>query len=291
METLASGIAAPASADNTAQADTDNADANSVKANGDGSAPSVLEADTSGSKVKEDPVQKRINELTREKYDNARLADQRGYELERERAENARITAELAGLRKSETSQVAPDTFPTLEQYGYDEGKYQVAVAAHISKLATEQGKTAAEAALKVERERLDSESANKSWAQREAEIIKSKPDYVDKVQKAQYLPISHELQQVLKAHELGPQIALHMVENADAARAIMRLPLASQLMEVGRITAKLEAAKAPPKPLVSQAPPPVAKVDTSDTELEKAPEEMTQTQFNKWRRKFISKR
>src|SRR3954468_20014866 len=100
METLASGNAAPANADNTAPVDTAQPDGEAVETKGDGSAPSVPEADTSA--PKKDAVQERIDKLTRDKYDNARLADQRGYELERERAENARISAELASLRKSE---------------------------------------------------------------------------------------------------------------------------------------------------------------------------------------------
>lgn len=262
METLAGGNAAPANADNTAQGAATEVDSKVGGPNGDGPAPSVPEADTSAPQVKEDPVQKRINELTREKYDNARLADQRGYELERERTERQRLESEIAELRKSATSQVATDTFPTLEQYGYDEGKFQAAVATHIAKITREQGAAAAQEVIKAERAAEAARRAGETWATKEAEFIKSKPDYVEKVQQARTLPITQEMQQILQGHDLGPQIAYHLVENREAALAIARLPLATQLMEVGRIAERLAAAKAAPKPPVSQAPSPVPKVE-----------------------------
>lgn len=279
METLAS---TPAIADNTAQADTDNADAKSVEVTGDGSAPSVLEADTPAPK---DKVQERFDKLTREKYDALREADLARYQVEQ-------FKAQLAEMDKRENDEVAPQTgFPTLEQFGYDEGKFTAAVAQHLSKIAETQGKTAAEATLKTERERLANEQTAKSWATKEAEFIKSKPDYVEKVRQAHGLPISAEMQRELMASDLGPQVAYYLVENREKALAIMALPFTAQLREIGRIEAKLEAAKAPPKPAVSQAPPPVAKVDSSDAEVERPPEEMTQKQFNKWREKHSGRR
>jgi hypothetical protein len=292
METLASGIAAPANADNTAQVDAPEADAEGTEAKGDGSAPSVPEADTPA--PKKDAVQERIDKLTRDKYDNARLADQRGYELDRERSERKRLEAEISELRKAQTTQVAPGKRPTLEQFGYDVDKFNEAIDAYNEAKSASAKEAAREAALEViraEREAEAAERANKTWAQKEAELIKSKPDYVEKVQRATTLPISEEIQKVLHGHELGPQIALHMVENAEASRAIARMPLEVQLMEVGRISAKLEAAKAPPKPAVSQAPPPVNKVDSADAQAEKTPAEMTDNEFAKWRKKQIAAR
>jgi hypothetical protein len=252
-------------AENAALLETTNADAEVVPTGEEGSAPSVSKADTSEDTSSwTEKAQKRYDELTRKTYEALGERDRERYQREAAQAELAALKAE-----KAKTSEVAPqDSFPTLEQFGYDEGKYQAAVAAHFSKIAAEQGKTAAQAALNEERERQQAEKAGQSWAQKEAELIKSKPEYVEKVKQAASLPISREIQQVLLGHELGPQIALHMVENSEAAAAIMRLPLNLQLMEVGRISAKLEAAKLAPKPVVSQAPAPVPKVDAAETAL-----------------------
>lgn len=247
-------------AENAALLETTNADAEVAPTGEEGSAPSVPKADTSEDTSNwTEKAQKRYDELTRKTYEALSERDRERYK--REAAE-----ARLAELEKAKPSEVAPqESFPTLEQFGYDEGKYQQAVAAHFAKIASEQGKTAAQAALNEERERQKAEEATKSWSQKEAELIKSKPDYVEKVQRAERLPISKEVQQILLGHDLGPQIALHMVENAEASAAIMRLPLNLQLMEVGRISAKLEAAKLQPKPAVSQAPPPPSKIESAD--------------------------
>lgn len=261
------------------------ADAKPDDAKSGDSAPPVKVADTSEDTSSwTEKAQKRYDELTRKAYEAEGARD-------RERYQRESLQAQLAELQKAKTEPVAPEQFPTLEQFGFDEAKYQAAVIAHISDLAKMQGKTAAAEALKEERERQQSEKAGQSWAQREAELIKSKPDYVDKVQNATTLPISKDLQGVLKGHSQGPQIALYLVDNSDAASAIMRLPLAEQLIEVGRIAGKMEAAKVPPKPAVSQAPPPVNKVDTTESSADKAPEDMigsTPTQFAKWRKKYM---
>ncbi len=244
-------------AENTALDSGSEADANGVTAGEEGSAPSVSKADTSEDTSNwTEKAQKRYDELTRRTYEALG-------ERDRERYQREALEAKLAELEKAKTQQVAPaNDFPTLEQFGYDEGKYQAAVAAHYTKIATEQGRAAAQEALNAERKRQDAEKANQTWAQKQAELIKQKPDYVEKVLNAQTLPISSEIQEVLRGHELGPHIALHMVDNAEASRAIMRLPLNLQLIEVGRIAARLEAAKLPQKPAVSQAPPPPSKVD-----------------------------
>ncbi len=263
METLASASGAPANADNTAQAESTEADAGVENATGDGSAPSVPEADTPDKAPKKDAIQERIDKLTRDKYDALREADRRSFELQQRDAEIARLKALT---EDSANKQVAPASdFPTLEQFGYDEGKYQAAVAAHFTKLATEQGRTAAESLLKQERERLQAEQLIKTWTTKEAEFLKSKPDYVEKVRNNPDLVVTNETAQVIRESPIGPQIAYYLGENTDAARAIAQLPPLAQAREIGRIEAKLEAAKAPQKPAVSQAPPPVGKVDADE--------------------------
>jgi signal recognition particle GTPase len=258
----------PANAENTAPVEVAEPDGGATETKGDGSAPSVPEADTPVP-PKRDAVQERFDKLTREKYDNARLADQRGYELERERAERQRLEAEIAKLRNSETPQVAPDKFPTLEQFGYDEGKFMAAVIARTQGM-TEAAKAAARETAKeeiqAERNASRQQEAAKNWAKKQAEFIKSKPDYVEKVLEARTLPISREIQMELQESDLGPQIAYYLVENPEKAAAIMQLPLKEQLKEIGRIEARLESTKTPAKPAVSQAPPPAEKIESNES-------------------------
>jgi hypothetical protein len=61
------------------------------------------------------------------------------------------------------------------------------------------------------------------------------------------------------------------------------------QARELGRLEAKL-AAK-PKAPQVSAAPPPAARLAGSSPVVEKAPSEMSDTEYRKWREKTIARR
>ena len=264
METLASGNAAPANADNTAAVDAPEADAGGADTNGDGSAPSLTEAQAPA-KVK-DPIQERFDKLTRDKYDALREGDRKGYLLEQRDRELADLRAKLEAR---ENKQVAPaDAFPTLESVGYDEGKFIAAVAAY-NKATTDAARAAAreeaQGIIRAERDAAKAEQASKSWATKEAEFLKSKPDYAEKVRDNDELKITKEMADVIRESDIGPQVAYYLGENPDKAAAIAQLPPLIQAREIGRIEAKLEAAKAPLKPAVSQAPPPVGKIDADD--------------------------
>lgn len=262
----------------------------------DGSAPSAAEtgaANDQGESARNpdkqrDSVNERFDKLTRDLYELRSERDRDRYEIE---SRNRRIQELEAQLQTAKPSQVAPDKFPTLEEHGYDEGKFQAAVAAHIAKVTREQGTEAAREVLKAEREAEAARRAGETWATKAAEFSKSKPDFQDKVLRAPTLPVTNEMQQILRGHELGPELLYHMVENREAALAIARLPLASQLMEVGRIAERIAAAKAAPKPPVSQAPPPTPKVDGAAAQVEKDPATMSDAEFAKWRRRQIAQR
>jgi hypothetical protein len=245
-------------AESTAPVEAPKVDTEVADTPSEGTAPSGTEAPASGDDTSSwtEKAQKRYDELTRERYEAAARADRAEYRLQ----EAERRIAEREATAKTEQVAPVPD-FPTLEQFGWDEAKYQAAISAHWKETAK------AEARAVIEQEKAEqqrNERAN-TWAKREAEILKSKPEYAEKVKNAAYLPISRELQQQLQGIELGPQIALHLVENPEKARAIMQMPIEAQLREVGRIEGALEAAKASTPPPVSKAPPPTSKLDASE--------------------------
>lgn len=270
------------------------ADAESSSNDTDGSAPSgnetaaaKTEAKSESPDKKRDEVNERFDKLTRDLYELRSERDRDRYELSSRDKRIAELEAELGSAKRS---QVAPDNLPTLESVGYDETKYTAALAAHFEKIAEQKGEAAAQKAFEKYTAQLNSQRTHETWEKREADFIKSHPEYVEKVAKAHSLPISHELQQELKKMDDGPQLALHLVENQDKAVAIMRLPLPAQMLEIGRIQGLLAAAKQPPKPPVSLAPPPPPKVE-SDSPTEKSPNEMTDKEFANWRRRQIAQR
>lgn len=250
METLAD---TPANADNLAPVEPAEVDSEAVQAEGGESASPAPEPGT----PERDKVQERIDKLTREKYDALRDRDIKDMELQR-------LRDQLAQYQKPEAPAhpVAPDTPPTLSQFEYDEAKYAAAMIDYLE----------AKALSKVDQKlseidrRADESKRYSTWQAKEADFIKSTPDYVDKVHKAPTLPIAAETQKALMELDDGPQLAYYLVENREAAEAIMKLPFAVQMRELGRISERIASQKAAAKPPVSQAPPPVAKIATVES-------------------------
>jgi hypothetical protein len=287
MEALANdSVVSPANAANTAPVETEKPDGETVKTDGDGSAPSSPEA-RAPEKVSKDPVQERIDKLTREKYDALREADLNRYkveQLERMREQAARFEQE----DKAEEAKASGP--PTLESCGFDEAKYHAATHAYFLNIAREESSKATEQTLRAERERERAAEQQRSWKAREAEFAKSKPDYFEKAYDRS-LALTNEMLAAIAESERGPAVVYHLSENREAAAAISRLPPLAQAVEIGRIVERLAKPVAPAA--VSQAPPPPPKVESQAAATEKAPEDMigaTPTQFEKWRRKYMAK-
>lgn len=248
----------------TGQSDGAKVDSDAAKGVTDGSAPSgtetaAAEAESNRSpEKKRDEGQERFDKLTRDLYELRGELDRGRYEREQRDRELAELRAKLAETAKQ--SQVAPDSPPTLEQFGYDEAKYQAALYSHLTKTVGAKLRDEILGEVKqTETQRRQQETLS-AWQKRQAEFAKTNPDYVEKVVNAATIPISKELQEKLMQLEDGPQIALHLADNREKAYEIMRLPIEFQLMEVGSIRASLK--KSPP---VSKAPPPPSKVDHTD--------------------------
>jgi hypothetical protein len=264
----------PAIAESNASTDVSQVDTDETT--GEGADPAPAAADTG--KPERDKVQERIDQLTREKYGAFGERDSERYrreQLERE-------IAELRSHQQAKTETVAPSTdFPTLESCGWDDAKHAAAVATWIAKQTTE----AAKAATAAEREALQRDQFQKDWERRQAEFIKSKPEYAQKVGSLPPTLMTDELSEVIMESPLGPEVALYLAENLEKLEAISQLPQKSQAREIGRIEARLEAAKASPP--VSKAPPPAPTIATADSAgMEKDPDEMSIEEWKRWRAK-----
>lgn len=223
----------------------------------------------------EDKLQKRFDKLTREKYEALR-------ERDRERWEKEQLRAQI----EAKTPAVAQSP-PTLESSGFDEAKYQASVLEYTK------------AAAKAEAERIVNDHLQKQqvtakhseFEKRQQDFIKTKPDYADKVLNNPDLQISKDMARVIRESEIGPQIAFYLAENEELAASIAALDPLIQARELGRIEARLESQKAPAKSPVSAAPPPVAKLEGSDNEVDKDPDKMSTDDWLKWRNKQLRKR
>ena len=248
----------PENADDNALIDTPEVDSEGVEVEGAESAPAAAET---GKPVPRDKVQERFDTLTREKYEALSARNRERYQRE---ALEARIAQLEASNAKPET--VAPsDDYPTLESVGWDEGKHAAAVAAWVRSQTGESVKSV----LAQEREAMQRAEADRAHSRREAEFVKAKPDYSDKVMRdpREGGPvITDAMADVIRQSDLGPDVAYFLAENVAKSIEIARLPPFLQARELGRIEARIEAAKVAPPP-VSKAPPPAGRIEgTSST-------------------------
>ena len=219
-------------------------------------------------------AQKRIDALTREKY-----------ERERE-AEYWRNEALKNQPKPEPVKVVEPEKLPTLEQFGYDEAKFHAALAEHYTK----QAETVVERRLAEEAEKRAKEARDRTLVER----LNAKPDLAQKVYYERSFPVSAAMSEVIKDSEMGVELLEWIDNNRDQARRIYNLPERLAALELGRIEGRLEAAKEAAKsraPVITKAPPPPPKVEETAVEVEKDPEEMSADQWMKWREKQLRKR
>jgi hypothetical protein len=260
----------PANADDKAPVETGEVDSNPVDT--EGADPATAAAET-GKPVPRDKVQERFDTLTREKYEALSARDRERYQRE---ALEARIAQLEASTAKTET--VAPsDEYPTLESVGWDEDKLRVAIDAYYDKKLDAR----AESTLTKREKAAQRQQVEQAHERREAEFIKAKPDYAEKVLRHPRdggPTITDPMAEVIRASDSGPELAYYLAENAPKSAEIARLPERLQALELGRILERIAAAKAAPPP-VSKAPPPVAKIEAAepptDTNLDNQPYEV----------------
>jgi hypothetical protein len=187
---------------------------------------------------KTDGVQKRIDKVTKEKYDAIRDA-----EYWKQKAEQT-----VEPVKPAEPVQLTK----TLADFDYDEGKF----AEHITAEAV------ASARLAVESEKQSDSVAQRGadFAGREAEFKETVDDY-NTVAHNPELPITPEMRDVVMESDQGPQLAYYLGKNPDIASKLSQMSPLSMAREVGRI----EATKlVTPASSTTNAPAPPPKISGS---------------------------
>jgi hypothetical protein len=225
----------------------------------------------------EEPVQKRINQLTWQARQAERERDFFRDQLQRQTpAKPEPVAAE------------GPKAAPKLEDFNFDEVAYQAALTAHVTAEAARQVREE----FRKEQEQLTQKQKVESWRKRESEFAAKTPDYQDT---AYYAPIPDGAAEIIKDCENGPEIAYYLGKHPDEAKALHGLSEAAMARAIGRIEAKLEVPPAPvpaPKP-VSKAPPPPPKIEATEPAITKSWNDpaLSQEEFNKRRRQVIAQR
>lgn len=216
-------------------------------------------------------AQKRIDELTWKAHQREREA-----EYWRQQALQAKPEPPKAP---------EPTKLPTLEEVGYDEAKYQAALIEYATKKAEEvvNSRLSEVESKRAEQQRIE------AFVTRQKAFAQATPDFEDKVLRDPTLPITNAMRDVIVDSESGPEIAYYLASNREVAEQIASLPPHLAALGMGRIEGRLSALKeAKTRPVVSKAPPPPPRVDDTQTEVEKDPDEMSVDQWLKWRQKQL---
>ena len=197
---------------------------------------------------------------------------------------DAEYWREQAMQNKPEPKPEPVEEVKTLSDFGYDEGAYQ-------QHLFTKARAEAVEEAKRVLQEEQSQQSTNKRLSEfrsREADFSKDAEDYHEVVTNPD-LSINQTMADVAMEMDNGPEVLYYLGKNPALADEISRLPALSAARELGRIEAKILNKPATEK--VSKAPAPTPKLTAVESTIKKAPEDMTQKEFNNWRRKQIANR
>jgi hypothetical protein len=176
---------------------------------------------------------------------------------------------------------------PTLEGVGYDEGRYQQAMAewvqGNIDKQVDQRLSAREQEAEKSKtQEQLAHQRA--AFDAKSSDFAETKDDFYD-VAYRNDLSVTDSMAEALMAVEKGPEVLYHLGQNPGEADRISRLPPQMQALEIGRLEAKVSLPKAK---TVSQAPPPIEPINGGGEPPAASPDKMTPEQWREMRNKQL---
>ena len=219
-----------------------------------------IEDIVSGAKAKTpDGVQKRIDELTREKYAAKKEAD------------DWRRKAETAAIPSSPTIPAERPLPPAeLEFDSTEEFKKARATYEDNLELWRENARVVTSSAAKV---RQEEERLAKKFADNANRVAEKYPDFHDVVNQPIFAP---QVVRAIFSSEFAPEIGYYLAKNPTVNERINSLDPLSLGREIGKLEIKFGEAKTK---FISNAPPPIVPLEGNDT-VPKNPSEM---EINEW--------
>jgi len=217
--------------------------------------------------------QKRIDELTREKYEAQRQAEQI-------RAENEAIRQQMLQAQY----QGEDEPFPTLEDAGYDEQRYQQEIQGWYARRQQDafQRQQYAEAARQQAEQQAKQAAELRSKVQ---EAVHKYPDFLVKIQDPQ-LPnlaeISPAAFEAVSTSEHFGDVSYYLAQNPAEVYKLRDMSPLAAVRAIAKLEAKFEA-KTQTNP--NTPPPPPSRVKGKGG-AEKDPSKMSIDEFMAWRNK-----
>jgi hypothetical protein len=223
-------------------------------------------------------VQKRIDRAVRQKYE----AEARSKMLEERLA-----AIESRYNQPQETRQnlqVDPNE-PRIEQYDNFDA-YVAAKAAYIAENRINQTLTEREQRQAAEREATDRLKSAETFRKRAEKMTAILPDFEDVVANSD-APMTPPMRYAIEASEFGPQMAYHFANNPNEAEDIAQLSPLDAARAMGRLEERLSK---PVEKKATSAPAPLTPIGGSG-KVSKDPADMSQKEFEAWRRSVIKAR
>ncbi len=209
-------------------------------------------------------VQKRMNELT-----------WKHRESERQNQTLQDRVDELEAKQPQPTNEMK-----TLEDFEYDESKYQ----AHVMSQADQRAEDIARRVVGESQSKTSEQDKIKTFETKEKRYSEDLPDYFDATRNLPYF--NKSMFDATSEMEEGPAVFYYLAKNEDVAAKIAVMSPAAAAVELGRIAAtKLASVKA-----TSKTPAPTPKIDGIEPGIEKDPDKMSMDEWLVWRRKHEDK-
>lgn len=206
---------------------------------------------------KRNPIQRRFDELTRQKHEAER------------RAQDAERRAQAAEAKLQNRPELDPDDF---------DGRERQHVKDAINEQAAEEARIEAEAAkAEVRRTR------NQGYLSRAEETLGER--FVEFKQSFASIPLSDSACDVLAESESGVEMGMYLSKHPAEARRIYELSPVKQARELTKLESRLESATR--KKRQTSAPPPPKTIETATAApVQKDPAQMSDAEYSKWYRK-----
>lgn len=280
-------IETPTPAEAGTQAVENKGDATTPTVTGDGEQPTAepteeVAAEEEGKKPPRG-VQKRLDELTREKYEWKREADYwRDFALQNQQKPQDQAQQDRAGQEAA--AEEAPKK-PNPDNYE----NYNDYVEALTGWKVGEQIRRNQEEAAKREREalRISEQQRIAEGFAKNVEIAKTKyADYEDAIEDATNAPCTSDMLNAMMESPQGAEVMYYLAKNPQEAARIAKLTPHGQAREIGRIEARLATPPKAPEPrrITNTNEPP--KTVSGAGVVERDPDKMSMDDYAAWRMK-----
>lgn len=255
----------------------------------EGEAEQLEESATSTTETPGQPTEEKAPRGVGKKI--AELTKQRAEAEARAKQAEDNLAAALALRKQAEPVVEDPEPVKPSKETFSDPDAYDTALLAYADEKA-------AHTARKQVKEMLAENEQKVQQAQTEEIERRTIETYLARVETAKtkypdfaevgYSPdvlVSPVVKKALEMSPEGPDIQYYLGKNPQEAKRIIQLPFTDQLIELGKISAKLDS----PKPPISNASPPIKPLKTGATVIAKTPDEESMEEYASRRKKELS--